>query len=213
MTMPFRHGSVNWVSEPSSTRSVRAENSAQTRQRIIDAVVALVTARSSAEISMPEVAEASGVALRTLYRYFPTRQDLIDTIAAVGDQTVASDLPAAELTLDDLAPWLIGAWQNLLAQEVFIRAQHTSPNGAAIRRARIPLFREVTTTLLLRGSPQLGQIPAGDLDGLVDTVLLLTSSAALFEFLDVLERPVERAAELAADAIRATVAHHLAQLG
>jgi AcrR family transcriptional regulator len=182
--------------------SLRAENAERTRHRILDAVVGLVARRGDADFSMPDAAAAAGTSLRTLYRYFPTRQLLIDAVATVGDQAAASNLPQAELELTDLAPWLEQAWRNLLDQEAFIRAQHTSPNGAAIRRARIPFFREVSCTLLEREIPG---IDATTRDDTVDTILLLTSSSSMFELIDVLGLSVERAARLASNAAVALV--------
>ena len=82
------------------------------------------------------------------------------------------------------------------------RAQHTSPGGAAIRRARIPFSRDVTRALLLREVPGLDD---ERVDDIVDTTLLVVSSSALFEFLDVLEIPIERAARLAAETVERAV--------
>lgn len=178
--------------------SVRAEHAERTRTRILDAVVVLVGERGNCEFTMPEVADASGVSVRTLYRYFPSRQHVIDAVATVADQAAASNLPAAEFDLANFGAWLEEAWRGLLEHEALIRAQHTSPSGAAIRRARIPFFREVTRTLLLREVPAIDPDHADDV---VDTTLLLVSSSALFELLDVLEIPIERAARLAAEAV------------
>ncbi len=184
-------------------RTIRAEHAARTRTRILDAVVGLVSERGDADFTMPEIAAASGVSLRTLYRYFPTRQHVIDTVATVADQAAASNLPSAAFALADLGPWLEEAWANLLAREAFIRAQHTSPNGAAIRRARIPFFREVTATLLEREAPDLDPQRRDDI---VDLTLLLVSSSALFEFHDVLEVSLDRAARLVADTVETMIA-------
>lgn len=183
-------------------RSIRAENAERTRIRILDAVVDLVGSRGDCDFTMPEVAAASGVSLRTLYRYFPSRDHIVDAVAAVGDRVAASNLPAAEFDLVDLQAWLEEAWRALLDQEALIRAQHTSPGGAAIRRARIPFFREVTRSLLLREVPGLDD---ERVDDIVDTTLLVVSSSALFEFLDVLEIPIERAARLAAETVERAV--------
>jgi len=193
---------VRGMAAQGTRSSIRVEHAARTRARILDAVVALVREQGHADFTMPEVADSSGVSLRTLYRYYPTRLSLVDAVAAVADQVTASNLPAAEFALTDLQPWLEQAWRNLLDQEAFIRAQHTSPNGAAIRRARIPFFRDVTRTLLLREIPELDP---ERVDDVVDTTLMLVSSSALFEFLDVLEISIERAARLAAEAVRRAV--------
>ncbi len=193
--MPQESGS----GQRSSPRlSVRVEHAERTRARILDAMVALVRERGDCVFTMPEVAAASGVSLRTLYRYFPSRQHIVDAIATVADQAAASNLPSAEFDLADLGTWLDEAWRGLLEHEALIRAQHAGPSGAEIRRARIPFFRDVTRTLLRRELPDIDPARADDI---VDTTLLLVSSSALFEFLDVLEIPVERAARLAAQAV------------
>jgi AcrR family transcriptional regulator len=178
--------------------SIRSENADRTRVRILDAVVELVQASERCDFTMPEVAAASGVSLRTLYRFFPTRQCVVDAVAAVGDRVAASNLPTAKFDLGDLQAWLEEAWRTLLDQEALIRAQHTSPGGTEIRRARIPFFRDVTRALVLREIPGLD---VARVDDIVDTTLLVVSSSALFEFLDVLEIPIERAARLAAEAV------------
>lgn len=182
--------------------SLRAEQAERTRARILDAVVGLMTERGDANFTVPEVARASTVPLRTVYRYFPSRQHLVDAVAAVGDRVASTNLPSAPFALSDLQPWLQEAWENLLAHETFIRAQHTSPNGAAIRRTRVPFFRDVTRVLLEREAPNLGpQV----IDDTVDTILLLVSSSSMFELLDVLEVPIERAARLVSQATLALI--------
>lgn len=190
------------MEEPRRQPSLRAEQAARTRSRIVDAVVAVVSERGDADFSVPEIAKASGVSLRTVYRYFPTRQHLVDAVAAVGDHVAATDLPAAELTLGDLDPWLGEAWRALLAREAFIRAQHASPNGAEIRRSRIPFFRDVTRTLLQREVPDL---PPDTVDDTVDTILLLVSSSSMFELIDVLDVPLDRATRLVSEAVVALI--------
>lgn len=193
---------ISVVATDSEQPTIRAEHANRTRGRIVQAATDLVSERGDADFTMPEVADASGLSLRTLYRYFRTRQDLIDALATVADQAAASNLPEAAFDLAGLGDWLEQAWQNLLDHETFIRAQHSSPNGAAIRSARIPFFREVTRTLLAQEVPEIAPSTADDI---VDTTLLLVSSSALFEFTDVLDVPVERAARLAATAIRSLV--------
>jgi AcrR family transcriptional regulator len=51
--------------------------SADRAKRVVAAVRSLATERGSTEFTMAEVAEASGVPLRTLYRQFPGRDELL----------------------------------------------------------------------------------------------------------------------------------------
>lgn len=180
-------------------RSLREENKQNTRRWIIDALVGLVTERGTLDFTVQDVSERAGVPLRTLYRYFPKRQDLIDALAAEHDQVAAVSLPA---NLDGYTEWLTLAWSNLVTNQLFIRAQHSGPAGQEVRRARIPFFRDVVRALLARDHPGL---PASRVDDLVDTCLLLSSSAALFELVDVQQVPPERAARIAAEAIVAII--------
>ena len=75
--------------------SLRADNRRRTTERIIDAAADLVGQQGDMGFTMPEVAERSGVALRTLYRYFGTKQDLVDALAAVADQVDALPMPSS----------------------------------------------------------------------------------------------------------------------
>jgi len=179
-----------------ANESLREQNRRRAHQRIVDATVQRVRSTGTTDFTMAEVAELAGVSLRTLYRYFPNRQDLIDALASVADQVAEVPLPQQ---LDDLEPWLVQAWRNLLDEEALIRSQHLGPGGAEVRRARIPFYRAVTTDVLRLLRPGLSEARLADI---VDVALVLTSSAVLFEFTDVLEIPADRGAELAAGAIR-----------
>jgi len=52
-----------------------------TRNAILDAAVGLLLERRSAGFSVQEVADRVGLTHRTVYRYFPTRQDLMGATA------------------------------------------------------------------------------------------------------------------------------------
>ncbi len=56
---------------------LRAEQAAATRDRIVDATVALLQDNDGSSFSMQDVADWAGVAVRTVYRAFPTKDDLI----------------------------------------------------------------------------------------------------------------------------------------
>ena len=58
---------------------LRREQAEQTRSRIVGAAVELIVGGVEG-LTMQEVAKAAGVALRTVFRHFPTREDLLDAI-------------------------------------------------------------------------------------------------------------------------------------
>ncbi|MBC7593516.1 MAG: TetR/AcrR family transcriptional regulator [Kineosporiaceae bacterium] len=69
---------------PARPESLRARQQRVARATILDATLEMLV-ESDDEPSYAEIARRSGVARRTLYRYFPTRDELY---AAVGEHTV-----------------------------------------------------------------------------------------------------------------------------
>src|SRR4051794_3281973 len=61
----------------------RAERSAQTRRRIIEAVRELLSEGVFHESTVGQVAQRAGVSRATLYQHFPSRLDLVDGICDV----------------------------------------------------------------------------------------------------------------------------------
>lgn len=187
---------------PSASPSLRADNRQRVKDRAVAATVELVRETGDLTFTMPTVAERSGISLRTLYRHFPSRDDLVSALALVADQVQAQAPPTS---LDDLEPWLFTAWTNLMAQEMLLRAQHLGVAGAQIRRRRTPHHRAATAELIDALCPGIGESTRTDL---VDAALLLTSSTALFEFIDVLDVGVERGARIAARSVRTLIEVH-----
>lgn len=64
-----------------SAVSLREQHAEATRVRILSAVADLLEREQPAEMTMPAVAAASGVSLRTVYRYYPTRERLLEAAA------------------------------------------------------------------------------------------------------------------------------------
>ena len=62
--------------------SLRDDQRALTRERVLAAVLELVADGAFDELSVPAVAKRSGVSVATIYRYFPTRDDLLAAAAA-----------------------------------------------------------------------------------------------------------------------------------
>ncbi len=59
----------------------------EVRERILEAALDLFSERGYRAASMPEIARAAGTAVGNLYRYFPSKEELLD--AALPDRIVA----------------------------------------------------------------------------------------------------------------------------
>src|SRR4051794_26932556 len=60
---------------------VRTAKKAETRQHILDALVAKMIEENFGSVSMEEIAQAAGVGPATLYRHFPNREALWDGLS------------------------------------------------------------------------------------------------------------------------------------
>ena len=104
-----------------SGASLRERQAALIRDAILEGLADRLDHDDPDDIVMPQVAAEAGVSLRTLYRYFPTREAMFD---AVGDHVVAGlGLPRRIEGADDIAPVFLEsakrgafrpAWQELL---------------------------------------------------------------------------------------------------
>src|SRR2546421_9522442 len=56
--------------------ALRSQQAGKTRERVLDAVIAALARQE--EISVAGLAKAAGVSVPTVYRYFPTRELLMD---------------------------------------------------------------------------------------------------------------------------------------
>lgn len=69
--------------------SLRAQQRAIARQAIVQACADLVNDTHHLDFAVKDVAERAGVSLRTLYNYFPAREDLLDAVAAEVDRRMS----------------------------------------------------------------------------------------------------------------------------
>src|SRR3954462_3895697 len=74
--------------------SLRDQHAAVTRTRLLSAVAELLEAERAEDLTMPGVAAASGVSLRTVYRYYPTREQLLEAAGRwIGDELFGHPYP------------------------------------------------------------------------------------------------------------------------
>lgn len=181
---------------------LRARNRAATAERILDAVHRILSEEHPATLSMPQIAERAGVALRTLYRYFPTKESLLDAASNTFALEPAAAVGGAP-TFDSLEEYLQVAWKGFSGNLPAVRAQHMTPAGRELRERRLPRSRAHVRSSL--GDLGLDLSDDDDADRLVDIIVMLTSSAAYLELVDRLGHDEGDAARLAVWATEAVI--------
>jgi AcrR family transcriptional regulator len=84
-----------------ASTSLREQHAVATRERILSAVAELIEQGDLDELTMPGVAKASGVSLRTVYRYYATREQLVEAAGRwIGDELFKHPYPR---DLDEVA--------------------------------------------------------------------------------------------------------------
>src|SRR5262249_16278709 len=76
---------------------LRDERAVQTRTRILDGLVQVMARNGIAELSIPLIARQAGVSIPSVYRYFPTKRDLITALDEYAHQR-------GSFTLDEFGP-------------------------------------------------------------------------------------------------------------
>jgi AcrR family transcriptional regulator len=77
-----------------SAVSLREQHAELTRERILSAVAELLESGQADDLTVPSVAAVSGVSLRTVYRYYPTREKLLEAAGRwIGDDLFKHPYP------------------------------------------------------------------------------------------------------------------------
>lgn len=179
-----------------SVATLREDQRAGTRRRIVQAVCDLIAEEHPATVSVPAVARRAGVGVATVYRYFPSKEALLDAAAHEVVTPSAGRLPRS---FDELEPSLVAAWGELEQQLPLVRGQFASPVGRELHRRRWEAKHALMADLLRAE----GVDPDGE-DGrrLLGVADVLTSSTALLELRDKAGIPVTDAAAWCAWAVR-----------
>jgi AcrR family transcriptional regulator len=114
--------------------SLREQHAAVTRERILAAVADLVERGEAPELTMPDVAAASGVSLRTVYRYYKTREELLEATGRwIGDELLEHPYPT---TLDEVADLYEAGCSDFDERPGLVRALAFSQLGQHVRGYR-----------------------------------------------------------------------------
>ena len=177
--------------------SLRDQQRALTRERIVTALQELVETRHPLEVTMAVVAERAGVSEPTLYRHFPNKRTLF---AALGSNLYRKSTAGVALsTIDDLIEFLPTLYQQLAEMEATTRWNLAAPQDEVVRpdaSERFAILRDALGATLDDLAPE-------ESDALLRGLLLLTSPIGpLLYWQDYLGITVEEAADTAARLVR-----------
>ena len=115
------------------TSPLREEQMQQTRLRILEAVTGLFGDPAAEEVTIPAVARAARVSLRTVYRYFPTREGLIDAWAEWVDGNLRIHLHSYPEEADRLPEFTRDLYRSYDESEALVKAMLGATAARAVR--------------------------------------------------------------------------------
>ncbi len=176
--------------------SLRARQQDATRASIIDAFLDLSHDENTVGISMPMVAKRAGVSVRTIYRYFPTKDDL-QTAGANFYNDRVSDRLQTEVDASNFDTYLKSLWLDFADELPAVMAEHATPAGRALRTTRLS---DTRARLRAAVDPDLD-------DETVDLIIAVTSSSMFLELVDRMGHSPEAAAAMATRLARLILTH------
>jgi AcrR family transcriptional regulator len=160
---------------------------AQARERIVDAALDQLAEGGYASASVAAVARRSGVATGTLYRHFPSKQDLFAEVFRRAAQREVDALRATtgrgESAANRLAAWVEAFVRRALAEPVRAYALIAEPVDPAIEAERL-IFRRAYADLFAQALRDGDELPPLDAD--------LTAAAIVGALAEALVGPLQR---------------------
>jgi AcrR family transcriptional regulator len=179
--------------------SLRHAQAQQTRERILEGLVRTM-AHGVAELSFPAVAKEAGVSLRTVFRYFPTKRELLAGLVAHADARAGSVHEPRPRSPDELAAQVRQAYLELEAMDDTLRAAYASALGRSFRHdVELPLKHQLFAQALASVTESL---PEPDRTYLLRIVQALGNRHALRVFRDDLDLSAREAGDTVAWLIR-----------
>ena len=174
------------------TTSLRQQQLALTRERIIAGLAELIETRHPMDVTMAAVAASAGVSEPTLYRHFPTKKQLF---AGLGSELFKKSIGGTPpSSLDELVGFLPKLYRFLSENEAVLRWNLAAPKDQAVRppaEERLPVLRRAL-------GAEIGNLPQDEAEFMLRGIMLLTSPMGMLYWQDYLGLSVEEAADTAA---------------
>ena len=188
---------------PRAYRSVlRDRQASETRERILDAVVQ-VMARGVADLSIPAVAREAGVSVRTVYRHFANKRELLGELQPHFARRTGMDAMPPPRSLDQLHYGVRTLFTSIHHMGPVGYAALSSPIGSEARHLRMAERRLLTRESVDAIGPELTDEWR---DRVARLLVILTSSASLRLWTDHLGLTPEDASDDVVAVVRAVVA-------
>ena len=131
---------------------LRSRQKEQTRDLILDAVDAILRRAPLSEVTIAAVAHEAGITERTIYRHFPTREDLLDAVWRRALQALSGGQDPRVETLEQILDLTRAAYQTFDANAGTVRALIAAPEGVDASKppaeARLAMLRQAYEGLL-----------------------------------------------------------------
>jgi AcrR family transcriptional regulator len=154
----LRLSPVEPVPSPETAAKILRADARRNRERLVASARELF-ASTGLEVSVEEITRHAGVGMGTLYRHFPTKEELID---AVLEDAFAEFLALAEAGLSEPDPWdgLCRFFEQALAmyahnrglKDVVANGEHGRARAAAMRRRMWPLVTRLVERAQAQGT-------------------------------------------------------------
>ncbi len=177
--------------------SIRQRQMVLTRNAILDAFLELTRTKNAVNISIPAVAEAADVSIRTVYRHFATKDELQTAAAFRMSGQLLKTVSTDDVDRASVATYLHELWTGFGPQIPAVLAEHSSPAGRELRRTRLPSSRAAVARSL----------PDDADDDLVDLIVAVTSSSMFLELVDRMGHTPEHAADMATRLVELIAEH------
>lgn len=116
------------------TSTLRADQASMTRDRIMQAAVDLLSEGDAADLVMADVAERAGTSVRTVFRNYATRDDLLDALVDWIGQHLSQAAGSRPTDADDYAAASLRTMTALLDIEPLYRALFATQAGRESHR-------------------------------------------------------------------------------
>jgi AcrR family transcriptional regulator len=182
---------------------LRQEQARRTREQILDGLIQAMAQGGLADLSIPAVAREAGVSVPTIYRYFHTKRELIESLGSyIVQKSGIRPQSGPPRSPEELIAMIKEAFLKYEGADEMLRAAAMSELSYEMRQYALPQRLKFIEDAL---EPVMRHFDEADRLRLRNSVFLLTTTAIVRAFKDYLNLSGEEAADTVAWMIRALI--------